>query len=94
MKKMCVLCIGVRRGGQEGPPFAGQNSMFFDFLIENSLFLSIFRQIVCFCPLLENFALLWKKVSWCYATAKLSIKKYKICDSEEKKFDSIGIWHL
>jgi len=37
-----ILYMGVRRGGQEGglapPSLAGQNSMFFDFLNENTMF--------------------------------------------------------
>ncbi len=39
-------------GGKRGPltPLPGQNSMFFDFLEENSMFLDVFREIVCFCP--------------------------------------------
>jgi len=49
-----VCQLGVHRGGQQGalppPPLAGQSSMFFDFLGENSMFLGGFRQIVCFCP--------------------------------------------
>jgi len=47
-----VQTMGVRRGGQEGAltPLADQNSMFFDFLEENSMFLGFFRQIVCFGP--------------------------------------------
>jgi hypothetical protein len=53
-----VQTMGVRRGGQEGAltPLTDQNSMFFDFLEENSMFLGFFR------PPLENFALPWKKV--------------------------------
>ncbi len=46
-----IQSLGVSRGGREGalapPPLAGQNSMLFDFLKENSMLLSIFREIVC-----------------------------------------------
>jgi hypothetical protein len=47
--------MSVRREGLEGalapPPLAGQNkkACFSNFLKENSMFLGIFRQILCFC---------------------------------------------
>jgi len=56
--------MGVRRGGQEGaldPPWPAKIVCFLTFLEENSMFLGVFRKIVCFCPPLENFALPWKK---------------------------------
>jgi len=45
--------MGVRRGGQEGaldPPWPAKIVCFLTFLEENSMFLGVFRQIVCFCP--------------------------------------------
>jgi len=44
--------MDVRREGKRGllHPLAGQNSMFFDFLVENSMFYGVFKQIICFCP--------------------------------------------
>jgi len=48
---ICNEVMGVRRGGQEGPPpLSGQNTMIFNFFEENGIFLGVLRQMVCFAP--------------------------------------------
>jgi len=55
--KGCGFSHGRPQGRARGgscPPLVGHNSMFFDFFEKNSIFLVLFRQIVCFCPPLEK----------------------------------------
>jgi hypothetical protein len=43
-----------KRGLLPSPPWSAKIVCFQSFLQENTMFLSIFRQIVCFCPPLEK----------------------------------------